>query len=169
MRIRLMAVTVLGLLLFSCSSSKNYRFMGQTHIEDDRYFAIANVSETNSCFMGDQDIEDLIKAFDEDPNYSLENHTRPVVHRNVMAILNNSYFENQEGTQMVFKVSIDSAGNPVMAEYLAESTALVKDSQKTKILEAVMGYKYEANPASPCIETGKLTIVLQKIAALTNY
>lgn len=162
-----MAVTVFGFLLFSCSSSKNYRFMGQTHVEDDRYFAIANETETNACFISGKTTSELIGEFDADPEYDGENIDRAVLRRNISGVLR-VRFVNQVNTKIVCKISIDRAGVPVMAQLLPETTAIMDQHQKTAVLEGIMGYRYAASPVSPCIETGKLTIVLQEINAFNN-
>jgi len=63
-------------------------------------------------------------------------------------------------------MSIDREGIPVMVQFLPETTALFNDQQRNLFLEAIMGYRYEASPTGPCIETGKFSIILQKISDL---
>lgn len=93
---------------------------------------------------------------------------RSVTYRNIREVLDVVQFKNQSGTKLVFQIWVDRKGDVVAVRYGDNSTAEVDEYNKSKILEAVMGYKIEPNENAKLIECGKLTIRIDNINAYGN-
>ena len=157
-------------LILSCKSNKAVvedTFKGYTTVYNNKLYAIAYETEVNSCFIAGKKRESILDEFEKNQEYSTQTVPRTLTHKNVLNVLN-VRFANQSNTKIVVKLSIDRAGIPVMAQFLPETTTKMDYQQRNTVLEAIMGYRYEANPSAPCLETGTLTIMLDQVESLNN-
>ena len=163
---------IFPILLIACSPSQhakneiaksNYEYF---NLDGNDY--LFNKTDAASCFFGTKSPTELVNEWNQQYKVeALSNMPRRVVKRNVMEIIMNSNFSNQNNTEMVFKVSIDRLGNVVAAQYIDSSTAIIgDDASKQELLASIMKYTYEPDEKAPCIETGKLTIHLKSISRI---
>lgn len=131
----------------------------------ERYDAFMLVAQGKSRYKAS--VEQLAKTIVK-VNKADKYFERKVIQRNSLAVLK-FITENQDGTELIIKVCADKSGEIQSSEILPESTAIILKGKEKDILEAVKGYRFEADPDALEEECGKLRIRINKRNQIQSF
>jgi|GEM_PF-4480909 len=163
-------------IIISCTPTKKLEQINDndSHAKvlemSNRLFAFRMpIDSISDCFFKEYDDTQLLNHYiNQDilnSGKELKPVSRKVTKRNIKGVMGVD-LSNQEDTKIVAKISIDKMGRVIAAELLEETTAILDQNQKRKILAEFLAYQYQASQDAPCIESGKLTVKLTRISTI---